>query len=138
MNEPAIEEHGVVKFLGEGAGKVEALGGVDLAVRQRGSPDHVGEIPKDLYTRNAFVPFSSGSLLGAPVSVGSFLGALLKFGVVAATVEATYVCEAGFDPNKAPNNLLVAVFAFGPLVPESALPSCVAEALQTGRGAAVV
>jgi hypothetical protein len=26
MNEPAIEEHGVVKFLGEGAGKVDALG----------------------------------------------------------------------------------------------------------------
>jgi hypothetical protein len=35
MNEPAIEEHGVVKFLGEGAGKVDALGAVDLAIRQR-------------------------------------------------------------------------------------------------------
>ena len=31
MNEPVIEEHGVVQFLlGEAAGKVEALGGVDL------------------------------------------------------------------------------------------------------------
>ena len=35
MNEPAIEAQGV-KFLGEGAGKVEALEGVDLTVRQRG------------------------------------------------------------------------------------------------------
>jgi hypothetical protein len=35
MNEPAIEEHGVVKFLGECAGKVDALGAVDLAIRQR-------------------------------------------------------------------------------------------------------
>ncbi len=32
MNEPIIEAHGVVKFLGEGAGKVEALRGVDLTL----------------------------------------------------------------------------------------------------------
>jgi hypothetical protein len=45
MNEPAIEEHGVVKFLGEGAGKVDALGAVDLAIRQRlrRRPEVLGE-----------------------------------------------------------------------------------------------
>ncbi len=37
MNEPVVEAHGVVKFLGEGAGRVEALRGVDLTL-------HSGEL----------------------------------------------------------------------------------------------
>jgi ABC-type antimicrobial peptide transport system, ATPase component len=33
MSEPVMEARGVVKFLGEGAGKVQALKGVDLTLR---------------------------------------------------------------------------------------------------------